>query len=112
MRQVVDGLQVFSQDSALIDCSPNFLSHNSTDVRAVLLMIRDASGLLAWLLAGGRTVRKLCCGGVLDWQMTGESGSISGRTIYLLSSLARQKILRPPQGGFSVEESNVYRIHG
>jgi hypothetical protein len=55
-RQVVDGLQVFSPESALIDCSPNFFSHNSTDVRAVLLMVRDASGLLARLLAGGHTI--------------------------------------------------------
>jgi len=55
-RQVVHGLRVFSPESALIDCSPNFFSHNSTDVRAVLLMVRDASGLLARLLAGGRTV--------------------------------------------------------
>ncbi len=55
-RQVVDGLQFFSQESALIDCSPNFFSHNSTDVRAVLLMVRDASGLLTRLLAGGHTI--------------------------------------------------------
>ncbi|SNS70773.1 Fic/DOC family protein [Granulicella rosea] len=55
-RQVVDGLQVFSQESALLECSPNFFSHNSTDVRAVLLMVRDASGLLARLLAGGHTI--------------------------------------------------------
>jgi len=55
-RQVVDGLQVFSPESAQINCSPNFFSHNSTDVPAVLLMIRDASGLLARLLAGGHTI--------------------------------------------------------
>jgi hypothetical protein len=55
-RQVVDGLQVFSRESALLECSPNFFSHNSTDVRAVLLTIRDASGLLARLLAGGHTI--------------------------------------------------------
>ena len=54
-RQVVDGLRVFSPESALIDCSPNFFSYHATDVRAVLLMIRDASGLLARLLAGGHT---------------------------------------------------------
>jgi hypothetical protein len=29
----VDGLQVFSPESALIDCSTNFFNHNSTDVR-------------------------------------------------------------------------------
>ena len=55
-RQVVDDLQVFSSESALIDCSPNFFSHNSTDVRGVLLMIRDASGPLTRLLEGGHTI--------------------------------------------------------
>jgi len=55
-RQGVDGLQVFSPESALIECSANFFTHNSTDVRAVLLMVRDASGLLARLLAGGHTI--------------------------------------------------------
>jgi hypothetical protein len=55
-RQVVDGLQVFSPESALIEGSANFFTHNSTDVRAVLLMVRDASGLLTRLLAGGHTI--------------------------------------------------------
>jgi hypothetical protein len=55
-RQIVDGLQVFSPESALIECSANFFTHNSTDVRAVLLTIRDASGLLSRLLAGGHTI--------------------------------------------------------
>jgi hypothetical protein len=55
-RQEVEGLFVFSAESALIECSSNFFVHNSTDVRAVLLMIRDASGLLARLLAGGHTI--------------------------------------------------------
>ena len=55
-RQEVEGLFVFSAESALIECSSNFFVHNSTDVRAVLFMIRDASGLLARLLAGGHTI--------------------------------------------------------
>ena len=55
-RQKMEGLQVFSLESALIDCSANFFSHHSTDVRAVLLMIRDASGLLTRLLGGGHTI--------------------------------------------------------
>jgi len=39
------------------DCVlPNYFSNNATDVRAVLPMIRDASGLLARLLEGGHTV--------------------------------------------------------
>jgi hypothetical protein len=36
-------------------CSPQYFSSNATDVRAVLPMIRDASGLLARLLDGGHT---------------------------------------------------------
>jgi len=51
-----EGLRMFSAESALIACSPNYFSNNSTDVRTVLLMIRDASGLLARLLEGGHTV--------------------------------------------------------
>jgi hypothetical protein len=51
-----EGLRLFSAESALVTCSPNYFSNNSTDVRAVLLTIRDASGLLARLLEGGHTV--------------------------------------------------------
>jgi hypothetical protein len=55
-REEREGLRMFSAESALIACSPTFISNNSTDVRAVLLMIPDASGLLARLLEGGHTV--------------------------------------------------------
>lgn len=55
-REVIEDLQVFSPECALIECSVHFFSSNPTDVRAVLLAIRDASGLLARLLDGGRTV--------------------------------------------------------
>ena len=55
-RMAKEGLRIFSAESALIACSPNCFSKNSTDLRAVLLMIRDASGLLARLLEGGHTV--------------------------------------------------------
>ncbi len=51
-----EGLRMFSAESALIACSPSYFSRNSTDVRAVLAMILDASGLLARLLEGGHTV--------------------------------------------------------
>lgn len=56
-REVIEGLQVFSPECALIECSVHFFSSNPTDVRAVLLTIRDAAGLLGRLLDGGRTVR-------------------------------------------------------
>ncbi|HZB88261.1 MAG TPA: Fic family protein [Terracidiphilus sp.] len=55
-RQVIDGLQVFSPENALIECSMHFFASNATDVRAAMLTIRDASTLLASLLEGGRTV--------------------------------------------------------
>ena len=55
-REEKDGLRLFSAESALVACSPNYFSNHATDVRAVLSMIRDASGLLARLLGGGHTV--------------------------------------------------------
>ncbi len=55
-RQTVEDLQVFNPESALIEASVHFFSSNSTDVRAVLLTIRDASDILRRLLDGGRTV--------------------------------------------------------
>jgi hypothetical protein len=55
-QQVKEGLRLFSAETALIMCSSNCFRNNSTDLRAVLLMIREPSGLLARLLEGGHTV--------------------------------------------------------
>ncbi|HEY6272525.1 MAG TPA: Fic family protein [Terriglobales bacterium] len=55
-REEKERQRIFSVESALIACSPTYFSKNATDARAVLAMIRDASGLLAHLLAGGHTV--------------------------------------------------------
>jgi hypothetical protein len=55
-REVKEGMRIFSAESSLVACSPNYFSSHSTDVRAVLPMIRDASDLLARLLEGGHTV--------------------------------------------------------
>lgn len=55
-RQIVEGLQVFSPEAALVESSVHFFSSNATDIRAVMLTVRDASALLALLLEGGRTV--------------------------------------------------------
>src|ERR1019366_3756037 len=54
-RKEKQGMRIFSLESALITCSPHYFSRNSTDVRAALPMIRDASGLLARLLEGGHS---------------------------------------------------------
>jgi fido (protein-threonine AMPylation protein) len=54
-RQEEEGLRIFSVDSALIACSPNFFSHHATDVRAAVATVRDPSRLLAGLLEGGHS---------------------------------------------------------
>jgi len=55
-REEKDGLRVFSLESGLIECSPQYFARHATDVRAALAMVRDASGLLARLLDGGHSV--------------------------------------------------------
>ena len=54
-REEKEGIRIFSLESALITCSPNFFSSYSTDVRAAMSMIRNASGILARLLEGGHS---------------------------------------------------------
>lgn len=54
-RQEKEDLRIFSLESALIECSPNYFSHHATDVRAALATIRDASALLEMLLEGGHS---------------------------------------------------------
>jgi Fic/DOC family len=54
-REQITGLRVFSLESALMECSSHYFLTHSIDVRAVLPMIRDASGMLARLLEGGHT---------------------------------------------------------
>jgi len=54
-REEKEGLRIFSRESALIECSPQYFANHATDVRAALAMVRDASGLLARLLDGGHS---------------------------------------------------------
>jgi len=54
-RAEKDGLRIFSLESALIGCSPQYFSRHATDARAALPLIRDASGLLRKLLDGGHS---------------------------------------------------------
>jgi hypothetical protein len=55
-RHEKEGMRLFALESALIECSASYFANHSTDVRTVLPMLRDASGLLARLLEGGHTV--------------------------------------------------------
>jgi hypothetical protein len=53
--EVKKGLNVFTLESALISCSPQFFTQYPTDARAILAMIRDASQILTKLLEGGHS---------------------------------------------------------
>lgn len=50
-----DGLRMFSVPAGLVSCGPGFFLQNTTDARAILAMVSDASDVLALLLEGGRT---------------------------------------------------------
>jgi Fic/DOC family len=54
-REEKEGLRIFSLESALIECSPQYFSSHAIDARTALATIRDASGLLARLLDGGHS---------------------------------------------------------
>lgn len=54
-HEMMEGLRVFSLESALTECSPQYFGSHPTNARAALAMIKDVSGLLARLLDGGRT---------------------------------------------------------
>lgn len=53
--ELCDDLRLFSPEAALIACSPRIYASNPTDIRAVLLTLRDASTLLRRLLEGGHS---------------------------------------------------------
>ena len=50
-----DGLRLYSMPAALVACSEHFFQQASTDVRAAMAMVKDASDVLALLLEGGRS---------------------------------------------------------
>ena len=50
-----DGLRLYGLEAALIEASPRYFINQSTDARAALAMIRDASDLLGKLLGGGHS---------------------------------------------------------
>jgi len=50
-----EGLRLFSVPAALIACAPGYFSQKAIDARAALAMVRDASDVLALLLAGGHS---------------------------------------------------------
>jgi hypothetical protein len=53
---VLEGLNVFSLESALVAVNADFFTRHAIDARACLAMVRDASSLLSKLLNGGHSV--------------------------------------------------------
>ena len=53
---VLDGINVFSLESGLIAVTADFFARYAIDARACLVMVKDASVLLAKLLEGGHSV--------------------------------------------------------
>ena len=51
-----DGLRLFSMPWSLVNCTEDFYRRNSTDAKAALGMVRDASELLSPLLEGGHSI--------------------------------------------------------
>jgi hypothetical protein len=50
-----DGLRVYTVPAALVACPEQFFRHASTEVRAAMAMVKDASDVLALLLEGGHS---------------------------------------------------------
>lgn len=55
-REVRQGMRVYALIPGLIYCSPKFFSENPTDARAILLMVKNASELLHYLLEEGHSL--------------------------------------------------------
>ncbi|MDX2051449.1 MAG: Fic family protein [Polyangiaceae bacterium] len=95
-RKVVllDGLRLFSISAALVGASELFFRHASTDVRAAMAAVNDASDLLALLLEGGHS-------------------TIAGRIAGAFRSTGQQKIADEivrtmEKAGYTVRESNPF----
>jgi len=52
----VDGLKLYSLESGLVACGPDFFARHPTDARTCLAMVKDSSAILAKLLADGKSV--------------------------------------------------------
>lgn len=94
-QQQLNGVHLFSVESALIACSANFFRQNPTDARAALSTLADASGLLALLLEGGHS-------------------TIAGRLAGAFRNIGRIRIADDIIGtmskaGYSIRESDPFK---
>ena len=91
---VMEGLRLFSLPAALVACGPASFRQNSTDIRAALAMVGDASDLLERLLTGGHS-------------------SIAGRLVGAFRNIGREDIARNiidtmAAAGYTVRESDPF----
>jgi Fic family protein len=94
-RKILNGIQVFSLSAALVTSAPRFFRQNPTDTRTVLTLIRDASEILYFLLAGGHS-------------------TIAGRLASAFRNIGRDPIADEIiktmlAAGFEVRESDVFK---
>lgn len=91
---VMDRLRLFSLPAALVACGAGFFEQRATDARAALAMIRDASDVLAVLLAGGHS-------------------TVAGRLAGAFRNIGREKIADEivrtmKRAGFDVREKDPF----
>jgi len=91
---LLNGIRVFSLDSALVTCAPRFFIQNPTDTRTALTLIQDISEILYFLLAGGHSTIASRLAGVFRH---------IGR-----DAIANEIIKTMIAAGFDVRESNVF----
>jgi hypothetical protein len=90
-----DGLRMFSVPAALVNVSEDFLRRRSTDVRAAMATVRDASDVLALLLEGGHSTI---------------AGRLAGSFRHAGQLRIAEDILKTmASAGYSVRESNPFK---
>ena len=96
-REVKDGVRLYKLSAALLSCSPAQFATRSTEIRAALAMVQDASDLLSRLLDGGRS-------------------TVSGRLAAAFRNIGRNRIADDIVGamqaaGYPVSESDPFEDH-
>ena len=95
--EVLDGLNVLSLSSALVNASSNTYLQNATDMRTVLSLVKSSSDILSILLSGGQSI-------------------IAGRLAGAFRNIKKDKIaddiIKTMQGvGYDVRELDPFNDH-
>jgi hypothetical protein len=92
--QEIEGLRLYSLESGLIACGADFFTRHPTDARICLTMVKDASGVLAKLLDGGKSV--------VAGRLTGAFRNIGN------DKIANEIIKTMKAAGYDVRESDPF----